>query len=60
MAIAVGWSRSKVFDSLSAVEDTLVTCDLQVIALATLERDKKKVSGLTSFEWIVGICMNAN
>jgi len=48
------WFDNKVFDSLDAVEDTLV------IALATLERDKKRVSALTSFEWIVSICMNAN
>jgi transposase len=48
------WFDNRVFDSLDAVEDTLV------IALATMESDKIKVSGLTSFEWIVSICMNAN
>lgn len=47
------WFENKVFYSLDVVEDTLVD------ALATLERDKKKVLGLTSFEWIVSICMNA-
>lgn len=48
------WFENKVFDSLDSVEDTLVT------ALATLEKDKKKVLGLTGFDWIVSICMNAN
>ena len=48
------WFENKVFDSLDSVEDTLVT------ALATLEKDKKKVLGLTGFDWIVNICMNAN
>lgn len=38
------WFENKVFDSLAAVEDTLVD------ALAALERDKKKVFGLTSFK----------
>lgn len=47
------WFENKVFYSLDVVEDTLVD------ALATLERDKKKVFGLKSFEWIVSICMNA-
>jgi transposase len=48
------WFENKVFDSLDSVEDTLVT------ALASLEKDKKKVKGLTGFDWIVSICMNAN
>ena len=48
------WFENKVFDSLDSVEDTLVS------ALAILEKDKKKVLGLTGFEWIVHICMNAN
>lgn len=48
------WFENKVFDSLDSVEDTLVT------ALASLGKDKKKVKGLTGFEWIVSICMNAN
>jgi len=39
---------------MDAVEDTLV------VALSSLEKDKKKMFGLTSFEWIVSICMNAN
>ena len=48
------WFENKVFDSLDSVEDTLVS------ALAILEKDKKKVLGLTGFEWIVHICMNTN
>jgi hypothetical protein len=48
------WFENKVFNSLEAVEDILVE------ALATLKNDKKKVLGLTAFEWIVNISMNAN
>lgn len=48
------WFENKVFNSLEAVEDILVE------ALATLENDKKKVLGLTGFEWIVNVSMNAN
>ena len=48
------WFENRAFYSLDSVEDTLVT------ALASLGKDKKKVKGLTGFEWIVSICMNAN
>ena len=48
------WFENKVFDSLDSVEDTLVT------ALASLEKDKKKVLGLSGFDWIIRISMNAN
>ncbi len=47
------WFANKVFDSLDTVEDTLVH------ALATLEQDKKRVLGLTQFDWIVCISLNA-
>jgi len=48
------WFENKVFNSLGAVEDVLVA------ALANLEKDKKKIFGLSGFEWIVSIYMNAN
>lgn len=48
------WFENKVFHSLNAVEDELVT------SLATLEKDNHTVAGLTGFEWIVSISMNAN
>ena len=48
------WFENRVFNSLGAVEDVLVA------ALANLEKDKKKIFGLSGFEWIVIIYMNAN
>lgn len=47
------WFENKVFDSLDSVEDILVA------ALVALENNKKKVLGLTAFEWIISISMNA-
>lgn len=47
------WFENKGFDSLAAVENTLVD------ALSTLEQEQKRVLGLTGFEWIVSICLNA-
>lgn len=43
------WFANKVFQSLDAVEDTLVE------ALVSLEQHQKKVLGLTSFDWIISI-----
>ena len=39
--------HNRVFESLDAVEDTLV------VALAALEHDPQKVHGLTGFDWII-------
>lgn len=43
------WFSNRVFQSLDAVEDALVD------ALATLESDKKRILGLTGFDWIISI-----
>jgi hypothetical protein len=48
------WFAHRVFGSLEAVEDMLVE------ALATLEEDKQRVLGLTGFDWIISIPLNAN
>jgi len=39
--------HNRVFESLDAVEDTLV------VALTALEHDPQKVHGLTGFDWII-------
>jgi transposase len=43
------WFANKVFQSLDAVEDLLVD------ALCALEDDKKRVLGLSGFDWIISI-----
>ncbi|MEW6238908.1 MAG: IS630 family transposase [Candidatus Omnitrophota bacterium] len=43
------WFSNQVFQSLDAVEDALLE------ALAALENDKKRMLGLTGFDWIVSI-----
>lgn len=43
------WFANRVFQSMEAVEDTLVE------ALVSLENDKKKMLGLTGFDWIISI-----
>ena len=48
------WFANRVFGSLAAVEDTLVE------ALATLEKDHQRMLGLTGFDWIISIPLNAN
>jgi len=48
------WFPNRVFPSLQAVENTLVE------ALATLEKDKQRIAGLTGFDWIISIPLNAN
>jgi transposase len=47
------WFANQVFHSLDAVEDTLVE------ALASLEKHQKDVLGLTHFDWIICIPLNA-
>jgi len=47
------WFANRVFSSLDAVEDTLVE------ALATLEKDKQRMMGITGFDWIVSISLIA-
>lgn len=47
------WFPNKVFQSLDAVEDTLID------ALVTLENDQKRIQGITGFDWIVSACLNA-
>ena len=42
-----------VFKNMNAVEDTLVK------ALISLERDQERVLGLTGFDWIINISLNA-
>jgi transposase len=48
------WFANRVFDSLSAVEEQLMT------ALKTLEEDSPRVASLTGFEWIRTISLNAS
>lgn len=43
------WFENRLFHSLNAVEDELVT------SLVTLEKDSHTVAGLTGFEWIISI-----
>lgn len=47
------WFENKVFDSMKAVEETLVD------ALASLEQDRQRVLGLSGFGWIISSRMNA-
>jgi len=47
------WFPNLVFDSLDAVEDTLVA------ALVTLENDHSRIKKLTSFKWIVSVSLIA-
>jgi transposase len=48
------WFGNRVFASLPAVEDQLVT------ALQTLEEDQRRVASLSGFDWIIGISLNAH
>ena len=48
------WFANRVFDSLSAVEEQLMT------ALKTLEEDAPRVASLAGFEWIKTIPLNAH
>lgn len=47
------WFANRVFPSLDAVEDALEE------ALFTLEKDQKRVFGLTGFDWIISVPLNA-
>lgn len=47
------WFANRVFQNMDAVEDTLVE------ALVSLENDKRKMLGLTGFDWIITIPLNA-
>ncbi len=47
------WFTNRVFKSLNAVEDILLK------ALASLESNKRKMLGLTGFDWIISIPLNA-
>ena len=47
------WFRNYVFNSMDAVENTLVN------ALVSLENDTQKVQSLTGFDWIIRNNMNA-
>jgi transposase len=48
------WFANRVFDSLTAVEEQLVT------ALTALEDDPPRVASLTGFDWIRSIPLKAN
>jgi transposase len=48
------WLGKRVFNSLNAVEEQLIT------ALKTLEEDATRVASLTGFEWIKNISLNAH
>ena len=48
------WFANRVFNSLSAVEEQLLT------ALKTLEEDAPRVASLAGFEWIKTIPLNAH
>jgi len=48
------WFANRVFDSMSAVEEQLIT------ALKTLEEDATRVASLTGFDWIKSIPLNAS
>jgi transposase len=51
--IRENWFPNKTFNSLDAVEDTLVE------ALLSLEKDNARVQSLTGFSWIVNNILNA-
>ena len=48
------WFANRVFDSMNAVEEQLIT------ALKTLEEDATQVASLTGFDWIKTIPLNAH
>jgi transposase len=48
------WFSNRVFASLQAVEDHLVT------ALQTLEEDRPRVASLSGFDWITTVPLNAH
>ncbi len=48
------WFANRVFDSMNAVEEQLLT------ALKTLEEDATRVASLTGFDWIKNIPLNAH
>lgn len=48
------WYPNQVFQSLQAVEDTLVE------TLVTLENDNERVQSITGFGWILSISLKAN
>jgi transposase len=48
------WFSNQVFASLQAVEERLV------VALQTLEEDRRQVASLSGFDWIKSIPLNAN
>jgi transposase len=48
------WFSNRVFASMSAVEEQLVT------ALQTLEEDQPRVASLSGFDWITSAPLNAH
>ena len=48
------WFANRVFDTMNAVEEQLLT------ALKTLEEDATRVASLTGFDWIKNIPLNAH
>ena len=48
------WFSNRVFASMSAVEEQLVT------ALQTLEEDRPRVASLSGFDWITSVPLNAH
>ena len=48
------WFANRVFDSMNAVEEQLLT------ALKTWEEDATRVASLTGFDWIKTIPLNAH
>ena len=53
-AVREKWFANRVFASLKAVEEQLIT------ALKTWEEDSARVASLTGFEWIQSIPLNAH
>ena len=47
------WFANRVFNSLDAVEDNLVT------ALRLLETSRDKIKNITGFDWIINISLSA-
>lgn len=47
------WFANKVFDSMDAVENMLMD------VLVALGKDKERIAGLTGFDWIIDIHLNA-